>query len=165
MKLIFSSALGFVALFLLFFGCLFMTIGGGVYYFTIYSFRDWVAVPGVVTNFQSSTSTDSDGFTSTTYCPWVEYTTTSGESYEVLVNECSSPRAFDAGETVTVLYDPAAPDQAQLRGSVREVIGNILGIGFGLFGCIPTGLAIVLIIVAVVNAARKSRPSAAALSP
>jgi len=160
MKLIFSSAIGLIAVLLIAFGCLFITIGGGVYYFTIYALRDWVKVPGVVTTFETSTSTDSDGFTSTTYCPWVEYTTTSGETYEVYINECSNPRAYDVGDSVTVLYDPAAPDKAQLRGGVRDLVGNILGIGFAVFGCIPVGLGIVLIVVALANAARRSRPAA-----
>ena len=54
MKLLFSSLFGFVGLFLLLFGCLFATAGGGIYYFAVYSLRDWVAVPGTVTTFQTS---------------------------------------------------------------------------------------------------------------
>jgi hypothetical protein len=165
MKILFSSALGLIAILLLFFGCLFMSIGGAVYYFTIYAFRDWVAVPGTVTSFTIDTSTDSQGFSSTTYCPSVEYTTTTGDTYETLINECSSPRPFDVGDTVTVLYNPAAPDQAQLQGGAREVMGNILGIGFAVFGCIPTGLATVLLIIALVNVSRKSRSAASTFAP
>jgi hypothetical protein len=157
MKWLFSSGLALVAVMLMAFGCLFLAIGGGVYYFTIYNLRDWVEVPGVVTGFQSSTSTDSDGFTSTTYCPRVEYTTTQGQTYEILINECSSPRAFDTGEAVKVIYDPAAPDKPQLRGGVREILGNVLGIGFGVFGCLPVGLGVILLAAAGLAAARRSR--------
>ncbi len=159
MKLLFSSIFGIVGLFLLLFGCLFVTAGGGVYYFAIYTLRDWVAVPGTVTTFQSSTSTNSDGFTTTTFCPLVQYTTTGGESYEVRINECSSPRAYDAGDSVTVLYNPAAPDQAQLRGGTRETLGNVLGGIFGVLGCIPMVLGVILVGIGIANAARRSRSS------
>ena len=157
MKWLVSSGLGIVAVFLLLFGCLFASVGGAVYYFTIYTVRDWVPVPGVVTRFETSNSTDSDGFSSTTYCPHVEYTTTSGDTYNAYINECSNPRAYDVGETVTVIYNPAQPDQAQLQGGAREVLGNILGLGFIVLGCLPMAIGLVLVIIAAVVAARRSR--------
>ncbi len=159
MKLLFSSLLGIVGLFLLAFGCLFATGGGLVYYFTIYTSRDWVEVPGTVTTFESETTTESDGRTVTRFCPHVAYVTTSGESYEVRINECSSPRAYDAGDAVTVAYNPAAPEQARIKGGVGDVIGNVIGIGFGLFGCLPALLGVILCVIAVANAARRSRPA------
>ena len=163
MKVIFGSVMGIVALFLIFFGCLFMSIGGAVYYFTIYAVSDWVEVPGVVTTFSSNTSTDSDGFTTTYYCPWVEFTTASGATREVLVNDCSSPRAYEAGEAVTVIYNPADPEQVELKGGVREIVGNIIGIGFAVVGCIPVVLGLIFLIVGIVGATRRSRPSTAAV--
>ena len=158
MKLLFSSVMGIIGLFLIAFGLCFASAGGLVYYFTIYTSRDWVAVPGTVTTFESSTTTESDGRTVTRYCPWVAYTTTSGDEHEVRINECSSPRAYDAGEAVTVLYNPAAPDQARIKGGVGEIVGNVLGLGFGLLGCLPALVGAILCVVALGNAARRSRP-------
>ena len=163
MKLLVSSIFGSVGLFMVVFGCLFATAGGAVYYIAVYSLRDWVPVPGTVTTFQSSTSTNSDGFSSTTFCPLVQYTTASGETYEVRINECSSPRAYDVGDSVTVLYNPAAPGQAQLKGGTRESLGNILGIVFAVVGCVPMAVGLVLFGVGIVNAARRPRPGVAAV--
>jgi hypothetical protein len=135
-----------------------VAFGGGAYYFTIYSLRDWVEVPGTVTTFESQTTTESDGRTVTRFCPHVEYTTLAGETHDVLINECSSPRAYEAGEGVTVLYNPAAPEVAQLKGGIRDIMGNVFGIGFGVLGCIPLVLGLILAVAAIANAARRSKP-------
>jgi hypothetical protein len=162
MKLLFSSLLGIVGLFLLAFGCLFATGGGLVYYFTTYTSRDWVEVPGTVTTFESETTTESDGRTVTRFCPHVAYVTTSGEAYEVRINECSTPRAYDAGEAVTVAYNPAAPEQARLKGGIGETVGNIFAITFAVLGCVPMLLGAILCAGAVANAARRWRPAGTA---
>lgn len=162
MKLLFSSLIGIVGLFLLAFGCLFATGGGLVYYFTVYASRDWVEVPGTVTTFETETTTESDGRTVTRFCPHVAYVTTSGEPLEVRINECSTPRAYDTGESVTVAYNPAAPEEARLKGGVGETIGNIMGITFAVLGCVPMLVGAIFCALAVANAARRARPAGTA---
>ena len=158
MKLLFSSVFGIIGLFMMLFGCLFASVGGAVYYFLVYTSRDWVPVPGVVASFRSSTSTDSDGFTTTYYCPIVQYTSTNGDSREVELNDCASPPAYEAGDSVTVLYNPASPEQARIKGGTGDTLGNVIGIGFAVLGCLPALLGAVFCVGAVVNAARRSRP-------
>ena len=63
---------------LLLIGCPFMAVAGGFYYFVELRTQNWVAASGTVTGMSQSESTDSNGFTSTTYCPDVEFTTTDG---------------------------------------------------------------------------------------
>lgn len=155
MKWLFSSVFGLVGVIMLLVGCPFVAVGVGVYYYTTGSTADWVLAPGEVTGFQVSESTNSDGFSSTTYCPNVEYTTAAGETLEVNVPECSSPPAYETGDAVEVYYDPANPESVRLKGGVAQTLGNVFAIVFGALGALLSVVGLALGLVGVVVALRR----------
>jgi hypothetical protein len=157
MKWLFSSLAGIAGLLLLIFGCPLLAVGGGLAYFVTLAPADWPLVPGTITGLAQDESVDTDGFQSLTYCPYVEYTTLEGETLEVLLSECANPPAYEVGDTVEVYYDPSQPRSVQLKGGVRQWVGNIsAGVFGGLGGCLSV-LGLALIVVAGVLALRRSR--------
>lgn len=71
---------------------------------------------GVVVDLERrhSSSTSSSG-SSTTYAPVVEFTAPeSGQTITFTSNSSSNPPAYDEGDDVTVLYDPAEPEEARI---------------------------------------------------
>jgi hypothetical protein len=73
---------------------------------------------------------DSDG--GTVYYPHVRYVTRSGETVEFTASVGSSPPAFDVGEPVSVLYDPAAPQEARIDTFFQLWFGSLILGGTGL---------------------------------
>jgi hypothetical protein len=73
---------------------------------------------------------DSDG--DTIYYPRVRYVTRSGNPVEFTGSVGSSPPAFDVGEPVSVLYDPAEPEKARIDSFVQlwfpALILGVLGL-------------------------------------
>lgn len=53
---------------------------------------------------------------STTWAPQVRFTAADGQVVEFQSSTSSNPPAYARGETVTVLYDPATPQSARLKG-------------------------------------------------
>lgn len=112
--------------------------------------RSAAEAPGTVTELLASRSRDSDGREHGTYRPVVEYRLPSGEARSFVSSMGSSPPSHRVGEPVTVLYDPASPEDVRLGGvfslwGVAIVLG---GIG-AVFGGIGAG------ILAVERAARR----------
>lgn len=156
MKWLFSSVFGIIGVIFLLIGCPFMAVGAGMYYYGTASTADWVLVPGEVTGLRTSESTDSDGFSSTTYCPTVAYTTAEGEAFEVNVAECSSPPAYETGDAVEVYYDPANPESVRLKGGVAQTLGTVFTIVFGGIGALLVVVGLALGVVGVVVALRRN---------
>jgi hypothetical protein len=73
---------------------------------------------------------DSDG--DTIYYPHVRYLTRSGETVEFTGAVGSSPPAFEIGEAVSVLYDPAAPEEARIDSFFQLWFGAVILGGIGL---------------------------------
>lgn len=73
---------------------------------------------------------DSDG--GTVYYPRVRYVTRSGETVEFTAAVGSSPPSFDVGEEVSVLYDPAAPEEARIDTFFQLWFGAVILGGIGL---------------------------------
>jgi hypothetical protein len=157
MKWVFSSLFAILALVLLVVGCPMMATAGGLYYLVDYSVRDWPVVEGTVTGLSTSESTDSSGFRSTTFCPEVEYTTLDGQTFNTTFNECSSPPAYQAGDTVEVYYDPANPRNVQLKGGIRQTLGTVFMVILAVAGGLLTLGGLVFGLVAAVAALRRSR--------
>ena len=85
----FGAGIGLFGVFFCLFGCLFLAIVGGIYAFDENTRSNMVLTTGTVTSMFTSESRDSDGFTTITYCPEVEYETADGQTVSVDVNECS----------------------------------------------------------------------------
>ena len=67
--------------------------------------------------------------------PLVRYETATGITVAFSTSAASRPAAYDVGEVVTVLYDPARPDDARLQGSFAlwGVPTVVVGVGVVLF--------------------------------
>jgi len=72
----------------------------------------------------------SDG--GTVYYPRVRYVTRSGNPMEFTGSVGSSPPAFDVGEIVGVLYDPAAPEAARIDSFFQLWLAPLILGGIGL---------------------------------
>lgn len=92
---------------------------------------------GIVVDLESSTSTDSDGRRSSAAHAVVEFSPAGAPARRLRSSVDSSPPAFDVGERVTVLYDPANPARARIRATFELWGGPIIlgGIG-GVFALI-----------------------------
>jgi hypothetical protein len=79
---------------------------------------------------------DSDG--DTIYYPRVRYVTRSGNSVEFTGSVGSSPAAFDVGEPVVVLYDPAQPEEGRIDSFFQlwfaALILGVIGLVFAAIG-------------------------------
>lgn len=158
MRILVSSISGIIGLVLLIAGCPLLAVAAGLYYFVDVGPSEWVLVPGTVTAISESEDFDFEtGTSSTTYCPSVEYTTTSGETFEVDVNECSSPSMYEAGEAVEVYYDPQTPGNVQLKGGIRQVVGNVFVVVLAVLGGLMAAAGFVLLVAGVVIALRKGK--------
>ncbi len=154
MKWLFSSIFGLIGIVFLTIGCPFVVAAGGLYYYMGTATQGWIEVTGTVTGLSQSESYNSDtGSYSTTYCPSVEYTTTGGETLEANLNECSAPPMYSTGDSVELLYDPQNVNSVQIEGGVRDMIGNIFVIVFGILGgvfsLIGGGLAVFALVAAL----------------
>ena len=156
MKWLFSSVFGIVGLIFVLIGCPFLLAGGGFYYFVQTRTNTWIEATGTVTGLQQSQSTDSDGFSSTTYCPYVEFTTDDGEAIETSVNDCSSPPAFETGDPVTLKYNPENPREVQIKGGTLETLSNVFGVVFGGLGGLLLCGGLVLGLIGIVVVMRRS---------
>ncbi len=136
MKLIFGSIFGIVGIIFVFLAFIFLAIAGGAYYFIGVNTQNWVLVKGTVTAMSERESQDSDGNNSTSYCPTVKYTTQAGEPIENDLNECSTPPAYNVGDSVEVYYNPQNPNEAILKGGVLSSIGTIFTVVFGILGAL-----------------------------
>jgi hypothetical protein len=96
---------------------------------------------GVVIDLIVSRDSDSE-----TYHPRVRFTTAKGQSLEFTSSVGSRPPGFDIGEHVTVLYDPADPEDASIDSFfqlwfgalILGVLGSVMVVGGG-------GVAVVLL--------------------
>jgi hypothetical protein len=85
---------------------------------------------------------DSDG--DTMYYPRVRFITRSGNPVEFTGSVGSSPAAFDVGEPVAVLYDPAEPEEARIDSFFQLWFAALVLGGIGLvFAAIGGGGALV----------------------
>ncbi len=88
-------------------------------------------VMGTVTDLDRS---ESDGDTS--YCPVIDFSTTDGQNVRYHASICSSPPAFDVGDSVKIIYDPSNPKNVQMENFWDEYVAPfVLGVvGLPLFG-------------------------------
>ena len=67
------------------------------------------------------------------YCPVVRFRAPDGEEYEFESEHGSRPAMHKVGQTVTVLYDPADPENAEIRSALTRWLVPGLMIAIGLF--------------------------------
>lgn len=76
-----------------------------------------------------------------TYAPQVRFVTSDGQKHEFTSTVSSNPRGFEVGDKVTVLYDPAAPNTAQINTFLQLWFGPVLLAGMGfVFSTVGGGL-------------------------
>ena len=92
--------------------------------------KGWVKVKGTVSSVNSQVSTDSDGSTSTTFTPVVEYQA-NGRNYRV-VSSYSSSNEPSIGSTMTVAYNPVDPLKAKVIDAKSNILIFIATQGVGL---------------------------------
>ncbi len=59
---------------------------------------------------------DDSGDGGTSFRPVVQFRTASGARVEFKSRQASNPAAYGEGDAVTVLYEPGAPDRAEIEG-------------------------------------------------
>lgn len=101
------------------------------------------SVTGTVKTFRISEDVESGG---TSYCPLIEYTTQRGETFLFNTLICSSPAPYEAGEQVTVFYDPQDPEHRQVDSFWGKYIWPFVAVAFG----------VAVIILELINAGIKS---------
>jgi hypothetical protein len=113
-----------------------MLIGATIFYLNTQNFtKHAMNAPGTVVSLQRSVSRSSKGGTSTTYAPVVEYTAADGQTRTFTSSLSSSPPAYQTGQPVKVLYDPAPPYKAEINDFMSMYFLPVL---LGIMGTIFT---------------------------
>jgi hypothetical protein len=111
---------------------LFLAMGLG---FLAFGIRDGLRTRAFIARAERTTGTVISGRST----PVVRFETADGVSHTFRGRVSSNPPAFDVGEQVEVLYDPADPGDARLRGPMQLWFGfavvSLLGAIFALIGC------------------------------
>jgi len=110
-----------------------------------------VEVSGTVAAMYTNTSWDSDHHREVTYyCPTVQYTA-EGQTYTFDSINCARPPAFEAGDTVQVVYPADAPQNGHLKSDLLRGLGlgtvwsvGVLGVCLGIVGLIAFVAGIVM---------------------
>ena len=98
-----------------------------------------VRTEGKIVAYEESEFKDDDGSSTYAYYPIVEFKDAKGMQRRVKSSEGSAPDGV--GTTVTLVYDPANPVNAELEAVSRSSLGPILVIGAGtLFLVIAIGV-------------------------
>ncbi len=86
------------------------------------------------------------------YAPVVQYTTGDGRPITFRSNVSFNPPAYEAGEAVTVYYDPDNPQDAQVKGPMGQWF--IPGL-FGLIGIVFAGVGGKFLVSVILGSRRK----------
>ena len=83
---------------------------------SVWSTKAWIAhsVEAEGTVIEMVRTRDSDG--DYMYAPLVRFSTAEGKTIEFQSSLRTNPPAYRTGQTVSVLYDPAVPESASIRG-------------------------------------------------
>jgi hypothetical protein len=69
----------------------------------------------------------------TSYCPLIEYTTQSGETFLFNTLICSNPAAYEPGQQVQVFYDPQDPANRRADSLLGKYPWTLGAVVLGLF--------------------------------
>lgn len=113
-------------------------LGGSIYltFDTRRALAEGTRVEGEVIELLRSRDSDGD----VTYRPHVRFTTLAGDTLEFTSTMGSNPAAFDVGERVVVIYNPASPRDARIDSFFQLWFAPLLlggmGIVFTAVGCL-----------------------------
>jgi Protein of unknown function (DUF3592) len=126
---------------------LFLAIGLAFSGISLWAIRDTQAfvaraatAQGEVTGLEYGRDNSSSSSSRGVYYPVVKFRTATGEAHTFRSNSGSSPPSYRVGEAVSVLYDPASPFDARIKGFfslwllafIFGVIGSVFAlVGFG----------------------------------
>jgi hypothetical protein len=114
-----------------------LMLAGSIY--LVFNTRAWLAraveAPGTVIEMVRVRDSDSGSYM---FAPLVRFQTAEGRTVEFQSMVQTNPPAYHAGESVTVLYDPAKPGSAAISGwfsiwAVPLILG-IVGVFLAVFG-------------------------------
>jgi hypothetical protein len=118
------------------FTVIFFAIGLGLFGGGIYSFLSTraflgnaVSANGAVFDLKAHWDSDDSSYT---YYPRVRFRTENGEVHEFTGDVGSNPAAFDVGENVRVLFDPANPSVARIDSFMQLWFTSLILVGMGL---------------------------------
>jgi hypothetical protein len=84
---------------------------------SVWSTKTWIAhaveTQGTVIEMVRMRDSDNTGYL---YAPLVRFSTAEGKTIEFQSSLHTNPPAYRTGQTVSVLYDPAVPESASIRG-------------------------------------------------
>jgi hypothetical protein len=111
---------------------------------------------------RETSSTDSSGNSSSVYCPTVSYTTSDGQELEADINDCQSPPAYKVGDAAELLYNPANPQQVELKNGIGRAfaVGGMSFVGVSGLACILPSLLGIVVGVYLLIRSRKPATSA-----
>ncbi|RJF88799.1 DUF3592 domain-containing protein [Oleomonas cavernae] len=98
-----------------------------------------------VVRLETSRLRSGNGSYRTTYCPVIAFTTRRGEQVEIASQTCTTPSAYEVGETLSVDYDPADPHNAAFGGFFTRWLITLV---FGIFAAIFIGLSVLFHVLA-----------------
>ncbi|MGW2094204.1 DUF3592 domain-containing protein [Promicromonospora sukumoe] len=145
-----SRALLLVVVGLLAMAAVFGTVAGALAVRTAGFLADAKAVDGVVVGLDEQYSSTDDGTTRSTYHAEVAYEV-GGQERGFTDRTGTNPPRYAVGERVTVLYDPADPDDARLDAAYGYWLETI----FGLVALALAGAAVPVLLVWTRAAARR----------
>jgi len=123
---------------------------------SVWSTKAWLArcveVDGVVIEMVRTRNSEDNGYL---FHPIVRFETAVGKTHEFESGLRSYPPAYRTGEVVTVVYDPAVPDAAVIRGTLWFIPGILVFIGTIFIG-IGTGMIVLCNVVSRAFAERNS---------
>jgi len=109
-------------------GLILLAIGAFLYFREASFLSKAEKVTGTVTDLQFSSSSDGGG----SYCPVIDFDTKAGEPVRYYGNVCSQPPAYDIGDKVDVVYDPADIKHVQMNSFWSQYLGAIIFGGLAL---------------------------------
>ena len=81
-----------------------------------------------------------NGETGTNYAPVFDFTASDGHTYTITSDTASNPPAYEAGDSVRVLYNPRTPSRARLKSTIQlwlfPLISGPSGAFYGLLGSV-----------------------------
>ncbi|MBP5289418.1 MAG: DUF3592 domain-containing protein [Clostridia bacterium] len=87
-----------------------------------------------VVDFKEELGTDTEGVSSYTYYPIVEFAV-GDRTLQVTLDKGEGTPAYDVGEQLDILYDPSNPERVILKGDKSS---NVLGLIFSVLGGLVT---------------------------
>lgn len=138
-----------------------LTVAGVSAYFSAKTVSREQSAPGKVIALVERSSYDSETRETTTFSyPKVEFRLPDGSLRQVQLNEGSYPPDYQAGDAVTILYDPDQPNNARIKSASSTVLMWLLPGITGILGLAFLGAALMVWKFFGSDEPKDNRPSA-----